>query len=77
MQGRQGQLGAEGFFMGATYVVFSLSLCFLIYAAPRVPNSSLRRMLSATALMVAAFTQWHIWRLWQFKTAFAARNFFW
>jgi hypothetical protein len=46
VSGRQGQLGAEGFYMGTLYVAVGCSLAFLTYAAPRIASKPLRDITS-------------------------------
>jgi hypothetical protein len=75
-QGRQGQLGLEGFFMGSMYMVFSLCVCGLIYGAPRVKNEGGRMVVSMATLAVSGLTLWQIITQWQAKTGFAPRSFF-
>jgi len=72
-----GQLGAEGYLMGTTYMVFSLSLATLTYVVPRVTNEDMRTSISLIAMGLSFFMLTSIMALWQSKTGMRARNFLW
>lgn len=58
------------------YMAFAMSLCVLMYGAPRVSDEKARTVVSLAALGVAAITLFQSLTLWQFKTGFSTRNFF-
>ncbi len=62
--------------MGSSYILFSMTLAGLIYGAPKVQNSQLRRLISWAAVLVAAAVAWQIFAAWQDKTGFRSRTFF-
>jgi hypothetical protein len=76
LQGRSGQLGAEGFVMGSSYLFFSTTLASLTYVVPRIRSSSARGIVSLVLVLLAAFTAMRILSTYGNKTGIHMRTFF-
>lgn len=74
---RSGQLGAEGFLMGSSYVVFSSCISVMVYALPHVKNAKLRGGLSVAAALMALAVGRGIFSAYTTKTHMSMRQFFW
>lgn len=75
-QGRQGQLGAEGFIMGSSYIFFSSTLASLTYVVPKIRDARARATISAVLVLVAAFSAYRILETYHTKSGMRMRNFF-
>lgn len=75
LPGAQGQLGAEGFYMGAMYTAVGLSISFLTYAAPKISNARSQRIASYISLAVglSAFVQ--VFNVYAWKTGYHLRSY--
>jgi oligosaccharyltransferase complex subunit gamma len=76
LQGRSGQLGAEGFVMGSSYLFFSTTLASLTYVVPRIRSSAARGVASLVLVLLAAFTAMRILSTWSSKSGIHMRTFF-
>jgi oligosaccharyltransferase complex subunit gamma len=76
MDGRQGQLGAEGFIMGSSYIFFSSTLASLTYVVPRIKNTQARGLISLVLVLVAALSAFRILETYHAKSGMRMRNFF-
>lgn len=76
MEGRSGQLGAEGFVMGSSYLFFSTTLASLTYVVPRIRSSAARGVASLVLVLLAAFTAMRILSTWSSKSGIHMRTFF-
>jgi oligosaccharyltransferase complex subunit gamma len=76
MQGRQGQLGAEGFIMGSSYILFSSFLASLTYVVPKINNVNARAAASLALVLVAALSAYHILEAYHAKSGMRMRSFF-
>lgn len=76
LDGRSGQLGAEGFVMGSSYMLFSALLASLTYVAPRVKSAGARGVLSLVLVIAAALTALRILAAYKNKTGMSMRTFF-
>jgi oligosaccharyltransferase complex subunit gamma len=69
----QGQLGAEGFFVGSLYIVFALA-CTAIILLPKWLGSTKRcRVLSYAALLTALFACLKVIEFYTYKTGYRFR----
>ena len=75
LQGRQGQLGAEGFIMGSSYIFFSSTLASLTYVVPKINNTTARAAVSFLLVMLAAFSAYHILEVYHTKSGMRMRPF--
>jgi hypothetical protein len=75
-QQRQGQLGAEGFVMGGSYILFSCCISAMVYGLPHVRDAKLRGGLSVAAAAGAAVVGRAIFAAYLAKTGMAMRSFF-
>jgi oligosaccharyltransferase complex subunit gamma len=76
LQGRSGQLGAEGFVMGSSYLFFSTTLASLTYVVPRIRGSAARGVASLVLVLLAAFTAMRILSTYANKSGIHMRTFF-
>ncbi|KAF6261066.1 hypothetical protein COO60DRAFT_821537 [Scenedesmus sp. NREL 46B-D3] len=76
MEGRSGQLGAEGFVMGSSYLFFSSTLASLTYVVPRIRSSAARGIASLVLVLLAAFTAMRILSTYSNKSGINMRTFF-
>lgn len=77
LQGRQGQLGAEGFIAGGSYLLFSFGVSALTYAVPYVPNTNARRVLGFLAVLWTAIAAFKIFELHKSKTSYNLHHYLW
>lgn len=76
LQGRQGQLGAEGFIMGSSYIFFSTTLASLTYVVPKIKNTQARAVISLGLVLVAALSAYRILETYHAKSGMRMRSFF-
>ena len=76
LQGRQGQLGAEGFIMGSSYIFFSSTLASLTYVVPKIRNAQARATISLVLVLAAAFSAFRILETYHAKSGMRMRSFF-
>ncbi|KAF8058060.1 OST3 [Scenedesmus sp. PABB004] len=76
MEGRSGQLGAEGFLMGSSYIFFSATLASLSYVVPRIRSDGGRAVTSLVLVLLSAFAAMRILATYQGKTGISMRTFF-
>jgi len=63
-----GQLGAEGFIMGAMYLCFGLAVAALTFMVPKLANAGYRRVASYACIAWAALTFNQIVSIYTWKT---------
>lgn len=76
MEGRQGQLGAEGFIMGSSYIFFSSTLASLTYVVPKIRNARARASISMLLVLAAALSAYRILETYHTKSGMRMRSFF-
>lgn len=76
LQGRGGQVGAEGFIMGSSYLFFSSTLASLTYVVPKIRGNAARGVVSLVLVLLAAFTAMRIIAVYQKKSGLNMRTFF-
>lgn len=76
LESRQGQLGAEGFLMGSSYIVFSACISLMVYALPHIKDARLRGGLSVLATVVAGLVGRGIFAAYTMKSGMRMRSFF-
>eukprot|EP00775_Hariotina_reticulata_P013474 gene13474-13600_t len=75
MEGRGGQLGAEGFIMSISYIIFSSAVASLTYVVPKIKNAAARGVVSLVLVLVAAFLAMRILEVWHVKSGLRMRSF--
>lgn len=76
LQGRGGQLGAEGFIMGSSYIFLSSLLSALVYIVPRISHAQLRAAVSTTLVVLSGMVAHGILEAHANKTGLRMRSFF-
>lgn len=74
MQG-SGQLGAEGFMMGATYTAFGVSFALLSLVAPRIQSTTWQRLLCYGCLGVAMFSLSGLLNVYKWKVGYNVHSY--
>lgn len=69
----QGQLGAEGFFIGSLYIAFALSVTAIILLPKWLGSTAKCKVLSYAALLTAFFTCLKVVDFYTFKTGYSVR----
>lgn len=76
LPGRQGQLGAEGLIMGASYIAISVLLVVLTRVAPAIESIQLRKLVGTVTTAASAMLVFMVFEGLRWKTGHSLRTFF-